>query len=346
MRLWPVCLILVLLAAITPFWAGTYLIYVMSLALVMSIGAVGLDILMGYAGQVCFGQAGFMAIGAYVTAYLVKAGLTFWVSWPIGGIAAGLAGLAVGVPSMRIKGHYLALATLSFAYIVYLTLVHWESVTGGPRGMAAVRPDWPVSFKGDASFFLLVLGTTILMVILARNIVNSRYGRAFIALQKDEIVSKSMGIHLLRYKTLAFILSSVFGGIAGGLFGPLVGFLDPLSFSMLESAYFMLIVLMGGRGTLFGGILGSFIFVAIPELVRRAEHMQEAIYGFIFLIILIFMPYGIIGAFIKRRSFFLEQIRKVRFLRAVFGAGALHGRGGRGCRLILPLRSCILTKTR
>ncbi|MDP6179677.1 MAG: branched-chain amino acid ABC transporter permease, partial [Desulfatiglandales bacterium] len=285
MRSWPLYLIFILILVLSPLWMGSYGIYILSMALVMSIAAVGLDVLMGYAGQVCFGQAGFVAVGAYVTAFLVNQGLSFWISWPIGGLMAGFSGFIIGAPALKIRGHYLALATLSFAYIIYLVLMHWESVTGGPRGMLALRPDWPLSFEGDISIFYLILGSTIAMFILARNIISSKYGRAFMSLQKDEIVSKNMGINLFRYKTLAFIISSIYGGIAGGLYGPLIGFLDPLSFGVLESAYFMLMVLMGGRGTLIGGILGAFIYVSIPEFFRSTAYFQEVIYGFIFLIV-------------------------------------------------------------
>jgi len=304
---------------LVPIWAGSYLVYILSLALVISIASVGLDILMGYAGQICFGQAGFMAVGAYSTAYLVSCGLSFWLSLPIGGIISGLAGLVIGLPAMRIKGHYLALATMSFAYIIYLVLLHWEGVTGGPRGMAALRPEWPISFTEDTRFYFIILSITILMIAFAQNIVSSKYGRAFMSLQKDEIVSRSMGINLINYKTLAFIISSFYGGIAGGLYGPLIGFLDPLSFSVIESAYFLLIVLLGGRGTIYGAILGAFIFVSIPELVRRAEQFQEVIYGFIFLVILIYMPSGIMGLLHKSKSFLAKHLGGKRLFKPQIG---------------------------
>lgn len=318
MKSWKIYLILGFILMLTPLWAGSYFIYMLSLVLVMSIAAVGLDVLMGYAGQICFGQAGFMAVGAYTTAYMVNHGLSFWIALPIGGILSGLAGLAIGLPSLRITGHYLALATMAFASIIYFILLHWESVTGGPRGMQALRPDWPISFAEDTHFFFLILLVTIAMVAIAKNIVSSKYGRAFISLQKNEIVSKSMGINLLRYKTLAFIISSFYGGIAGGLYGPLIGFLDPLSFSMIESAYLLLIVLLGGRGTIYGPILGALLFLSIPELARRAELFQEVIYGTIFLVILIYMPSGLIGIFKKYKSFCIEQLGKIEFFNQLF----------------------------
>lgn len=325
MKPWQVYSILIFLLMLTPLWADSYFVYIFSLALVISIAAVGLDILMGYAGQICFGQAGFMAVGAYTTAYLVNHGLSLWLSLPIGGILSGLAGLIIGLPALRIKGHYLALATMSFAYIIYLILLHWESVTGGPRGMPALRPEWPISFAEDTRFFFIILGIAIAMVAFARNIVASKYGRAFMSLQKDEIVSKSMGINLLKYKTLAFMISSFYGGIAGGLYGPLIGFLDPQSFFVIESAYFLLIVLLGGRGTIYGAILGAFIFVSIPELVRRAEHFQEVIYGLIFLAILIYMPSGIMGLFSKYKAFFTKRLGSERLLKPLISMSMSKG---------------------
>jgi len=293
-KLLPLLFLLFLLLLI-PFTGNRYLIYVISLAAVLSIGAVGLDILMGYAGQICFGQAGFLAVGAYVTAYLVKQGLSFWLSLPLGGVCAAVAGLMIGLPALRIRGHYLALATMSFAYIIHLVLVHWESVTGGPRGLVAGRPTWPISFAEDQYLYFPIILIAICMVLIARNIVKSRYGRAFVALQKDEIVSKAMGINITRCKTLAFLISSFYAGIAGGLYGALLGFLDPLSFTIMDSANFVMMVILGGRGTLYGGIIGATFFTILPELLRDAQKWQELSFGLIFICFLIFMPNGVMG---------------------------------------------------
>ena len=290
----------------------------MSLVLVYSIAAIGLDILMGYSGQVCFGQAGFVAVGAYATAFLVKNGLSYWVSLPIGGIVAALAGLMIGIPAIRIRGHYLALATMSFAYIIHLVLVHWESVTGGPRGLIAARPLWPISFEKEKYFYFVILFIVIPLFIVARNIVRSKYGRAFLAIQKDEIVSKSMGINLTIYKTLAFIVCSFYAGIAGGLYGPLIGFLDPLSFTILDSALYIMMIVLGGRGTLFGAFIGAAFFAILPEVLREAKKWQEFSFGIIFICFLIFMPHGVMGFIKKYQSFFAGQNRRVRFLRYLF----------------------------
>lgn len=314
MRIQPGFLLLFLALLAVPFIASGYTIYVVCLVFVHGIAAVGLDILMGYSGQVCFGQAAFVAIGAYVTAFLVENGISYWLCLPIAGTMAALAGIMIGLPALRIRGHYLALATLSFAYIVYLILIHWESLTGGPRGLSASRPTWPFSFEKDEYFYFIIISISIALFIVARNIVSSRYGRAFIAIQKDEIVSKSMGISLTKYKTLAFVISSFYAGIAGGLYGPLVGFLDPLSFTILDSAYYLMMTVLGGRGTVFGGIIGAAFFVILPEALREAKKWQELSFGLVFLCFLIFMPNGIMG-FIKKYQFFLvKRIDGVRFL--------------------------------
>ncbi len=314
MKIRPGLLLLLLILILIPFLGSPYLIYVVSLFSVFAIAAVGLDILTGYAGQVCFGQAGFVAVGAYVTAYLVKHGFSYWISLPTGGALAAVAGLMIGLPALRIRGHYLVLATLSFGYIIHLVLVHWESVTGGPRGLIAARPTWPISFSEDQYFYFPIILITISLVIIARNIVKSKYGRAFLAIQKDEIVSKSMGINLTKYKTLAFIISSFYAGIAGGLYGALLGFLDPLSFTILDSAYYIMMVVLGGRGTLYGAIIGAAFFTILPEVLRSAQKWQELSFGLIFICFLIFMPYGVMGFIQRYQVSFVEKIRKMEFL--------------------------------
>lgn len=314
MRQQPSILLLFLLLLLVPFSGSRYLIYVISLVSVLSVAAVGLDILMGYCGQVCFGQAGFVAVGAYATAFLVNQGFSYWMSLPIGGILAALSGLIIGLPALRIRGHYLALATMSFAYIIHLVLIHWEGVTGGPRGLLASRPNWPLSFEDDRYFYFFILIIAIPFFITARNIVKSRYGRTFIAIQKDEIISKSMGINLTRFKTLAFVICSFYGGIAGGLYGPLIGFLDPLSFTILDSAYYIMMIVLGGRGTVFGAVIGAAFFTIVPEILREAKKWQELSFGLIFICFLIFMPDGVMGFLKKVGPFLTEQMRFPRLL--------------------------------
>lgn len=317
MKVKPPLLLLLLILFLVPFLGSRYMVYVIGLMLVYGIAAVGLDILMGYCGQVCFSQAGFMAIGAYTTALLVKNGLSYWVSLPMGGVMAALAGLLIGIPALRIRGHYLALSTLSFAYITHLTLVHWESVTGGPRGLIAAHPSWPISFD-EKYFYFVIIFIIIPLFIVARNIVNSKYGWAFFAIQKNEIISKSMGINLTKYKTLAFAISSLYAGIAGGLYGPLIGFLDPLSFTFIDSCNYVVMIVLGGRGTLYGAFIGAAFFTILPEMLRGAEKWQELFFGLIFIWFLIFMPNGVMG-FIRRYQFSLiERFRKMSLLRHFF----------------------------
>jgi branched-chain amino acid transport system permease protein len=317
MKVRPALLLLFLILFLVPFFGSHYLIYVIGLALVYGIAAVGLDILMGYCGQVCFSQAGFVAVGAYATAFLVKNGLSYWVSLPIGGIVAALAGLMIGIPALRIRGHYLALATLSFAYIIHLILIHWERVTGGPRGLIAARPSWPISFD-EKYFYFVILFIVIPLFIVARNIVNSKYGRAFLAIQKDEIISKSMGINLTKYKTLAFVISSLYAGIGGGLYGPLIGFLDPLSFTFIDSCNYVVMIVLGGRGTLYGAFIGAAFFTILPEVLRGAEKWQELFFGLIFICFLIFMPNGVMGLIRRYQFSLIERFRKMSLLRNLF----------------------------
>ncbi len=288
-------LLLVALLLILPLGFRGYYLYVASLVFIYAIGAVGLDLLMGFTGQICFSQAAFFGVGAYGTGILLKWNVPFGAATIAGGVLAAVAGLAIGLPALRIRGHYLALATMAFAGIVHLALIHGEFLTGGPRGLLVERPHWPISFEGDLRYYYLVLLVALLMYILARNILHSRVGRTFIAIRENEIVSQSFGIHVPSAKALVFVISSFYAGIAGGLYGSLVGFLDPLSFGIMESAFFVMMIVIGGRGTLAGAIVGAAFFIVLPEGLRGFEKVEELFFGLIAIVCLIFMPGGIVG---------------------------------------------------
>ena len=288
-------LLLVLVAA--PFVVSSYTVHILSTLGIAVILALGLNLLMGYAGQVSLANAAFFGIGAYAVAILGnRYGVSFWLAVPLVGVLTAAVGLVVGLPALRVSGHYLALATLAFVWTVQVILVDWVSMTGGSPGLSTSRSGLGISYLQDGRrYYFLILVVTIFMVVLALHVINSKIGRAFMAIRDNENAAEIMGVNLTKYKTMAFAINAFFCAIAGGLHAGLVRFLDPFEFGLWPSIWHLLYIVVGGLGSVLGSVLGPLVLVALPEMFRPFAEYRELIFAVVLLLTLIFMPQGIAG---------------------------------------------------
>ncbi len=291
-----------LFAALTQ---STYLIFRACLAAVYVIAAIGLNILVGYTGQISLGHAGFLAIGAYTSALLeLKAGAPFWAALPAGGLAAAAFGFLVGLPALRMSGPYLAIATLGFGVAVQQVLVKWEALSGGSLGVHPPRPrlaGWV--FDSEVRLYYLIVPVAVVLTVLAVNIVRSRVGRAFVAIRDSDIAAEAMGVNLLLYKTLAFAVSAFYAGIAGGLLAALVGFISPESFNVIESVNYFTMIVVGGLGSILGAVLGALLISVLQHLLSGVKSLPQVIYGLILVLVVIAEPLGLRGRWLKTRLY-------------------------------------------
>ena len=276
------------------------------------IVALGLDILVGWTGQISLGHAGLYAVGAYTSAlFSTKAGLPFWLSAPLGIVLAGVFGALLALPSLRAKGPYLAVVTIAFGFMAEVTANRWN-LTGGPMGIMSIpAPTLPNGREMTATeYFWLIGGVALVCQLLAMNLFRSRIGRTLRAVQGSEIAAESVGISVYRYKVMAFVLSSVCAGIGGVFFAHQNGFINSDSFVFAFSVSLLASVLMGGSGTAFGPLVGSIILNLIPTVFAAMQEYQLYVYGSIILVTIVFLPKGIVGS-----------LRQLHFLR---GLGARH----------------------
>jgi branched-chain amino acid transport system permease protein len=286
----------ILLAA--PLLLGKYSIFLFSLLAIYALVSLGLNLLMGYTGQIAAGHAGFLALGAYFTA-IIGDNLQ-WVPCPVillmAGIFTGIIGFLLGIPILRLKGFYIAMATLAFGVVVSEVILQWSSLTGGDNGFSvptARIADF--AFDTDLKLYYLIIPVTLAMTILARNLVNGYIGRAFIALRESEIAAQTIGIDLAKYKTIAFAISAFYTGVAGGLFAYLITFLSPDAFSIELSIDFIAMIVIGGMGSILGSIIGAVILTGMEQILAGLLDLEVLIFGISLIVFMIFMPKGISG---------------------------------------------------
>jgi branched-chain amino acid transport system permease protein len=304
-----------------PFLAGDYLLYLANLVGVLAIGALGLNILTGFTGQISLGHAAFMGIGAYATAGLAaRAGWPFWLALPAGGAAACLAGMVVGVPSLRIKGLYLAIATLAAQVIFEWIFTNWSSVTGGIRGINVPPAQiFGLDFDTDRRLYFLILALAAAHTWAAANLFRTRIGRAFIAIRDRDISAELIGINLFRYKILAFMLSSYFAGIAGGLWVYFTRVVTPENFPLSLSIQYLAMIIVGGLGSIKGTLMGTVFITLVPEVLKALAQgarsfapeamsylfpLRDIVFGAMIVAFLIFEPHGLNEMWNRTRRFF------------------------------------------
>jgi branched-chain amino acid transport system permease protein len=287
-----------LLIAIPRFLTNEYYINTLTLSWTHAIIAVGLNLLMGYAGQVSMGHAAFYGLAAYTTAIL-----TTTYSFPvIGGIFAGiiLVGIIaylIGIPTLKLKGHYLAMATLGFGIIVYIFFNETISLTGGPSGFTGI-PRLAIlgyKFESDISYYYLVSSVLTLAVFISLNLINSRVGRALKAIHTSEAAAQVFGIDIAKYKVFVFMLSAIFAATAGTLYAHNIAFVAPSSFGFNFSVELVTMVVLGGMASIWGAVSGAFFLTVLPELLRVFENIEILLYGSILIVFMMFLPEGIAG---------------------------------------------------
>jgi len=263
----------------------------------MTIAAIGLNLTLGYAGQVSMAQAAFVGIGAYITALLTTHGWPFWSMYVLAGLACFAIGWLLGYPALRVQHHYLAFVTLAFNTLVFLIFRNEEWLTGGNYGINNIpRPavlGWATDRPRDFYFFCLVN----LAVVAAATwwLLRSPWGRAFIALRENPVRALSLGVDTRRYTLMAFALGAGLGGISGVVYAPLVQFVDPVPFSLQLSLNLLLMVVVGGSGYFFGPFLGAVVAVLLPEWLRFAEGYYLIGYALLVMVLMVFCPSGLIG---------------------------------------------------
>ena len=259
--------------------------------------AIGLNLTLGYCGQISLAHAAFMSVGAYSVAILARWGVPFEAGLLVGAALAFLLGIVVGFPALKVKHHYLAMVTLGFNIIAFLILRNWELFTGGALGLSGIaRPAWgALNFSSDAAFYCYVLGWTALVVFSAHWILHSRWGRAFRAIRENEMRAEVVGVNLRTYKLLAFAIGALYAGIGGALFAPLVGYIDPNAFTIDRSIQFLMMVVIGGLGRFEGPFLGALVVTALPEVLRGAEGLYLIIFSAAVILMVLFMPEGLVG---------------------------------------------------
>jgi branched-chain amino acid transport system permease protein len=278
----------------TSYWRGILVLCAMNVLLALS-----LNLVIGYTGQLNLGQSAFFGIGAYVSTILIKSyGWSFWLAAVAAVGAAGLLGLALAAFAVRLRGHYLAIASLGFAVITYQVLVNWEAVTQGVRGIYGIMPP----FSHPAALFYLVAGIAVLVYVLIDNLVRSPVGDTLRAIREDEVSAASLGINRALWKAFAFGVGAAIAGLAGCFYPGLVGTLVPDAFNIVESFTMTAMVIVGGMGTMVGPVVGAIVLTFLPELLRGLGELRLMIYGIALTLVVLFMPGGIVQAWMALRA--------------------------------------------
>ncbi|CAM8636516.1 LivM ABC-type branched-chain amino acid transport system, permease component [Comamonadaceae bacterium] len=311
---WYSALVVLLVAA--PWLLTEYSLAQLNLVLIYAIAGLGLMLLAGFTGQFSLGHAAFLGVGAYTQAYLTAAGLPFVLSLGMSAALSALIGIVVGLPALRLKGIYLGMATLSLGFIIEEVFARWESVTGGNAGKAVSAIQmFGYDMGSGQGFYFVCLTVTVICTLGILNLLRSPTGRAFVAIRDSEISAQSMGIHLAYYKTLSFSISAALAGMAGALYAHNLRFISPDQFNLLQSIDLLLMIVIGGLGSVHGVFLGAIFLIILPqgisagkeflpEFIGQAPGLKSVIYGSVLIAFVLFEPMGLYGRWLKVRTYF------------------------------------------
>ncbi len=304
----------IIFVGVLPVFANPYIIFVANLAMMYVLLAVGLNILLGYTGQLSFANAALFGVGAYTTGLLkLEFGLPFWLTLPAGAALATVAGVAVALPALRLSGLYLALATVAFAQFALWVFSHWNSVTYGGAGFRVPRVDFePLTSNPEIGIYYVTLVIVIVAVALAWNMLRSRVGRAFVAIRESEVAAETLAIDLTKYKTIAYMVSALFAGTAGGLFSAMLGIVTPESYDLFQVIAHFAMVVVGGIGSIWGAVLGAGILIWLLETLRTFQELQEIAFGALLLFAVIVVPGGVISIVKRHLPGWNEPLRRTK----------------------------------
>lgn len=309
----PIAVILLFFILLFPKLFSTYQVTIMTTAMIYIVLGLGLNVVVGFAGLLDLGYVAFYAVGAYTYGLLnYNYDISFWVALPLAGILASLAGILLGFPVLRLRGDYLAIVTLGFGEIIRLVLENWGEVTHGPSGIAGIdRPNFGFNLSIIGSInaiYYLVFIFVIITIFFTNRLQNSRIGRAWVALREDEIACQAMGVDRTKTKLSAFAFGATWAGFMGAMFAAKTTFINPASFTFLESAIILSIVVLGGMGSIPGVILGALILILLPEYLRAFSEYRMLIFGGSMVLMMVFRPQGLIKS--KRQTYDLKEMSK------------------------------------
>ncbi len=288
---------------VLPLLLRSYGVYIATLWCVYLMAAFGLNLVVGYAGQMSLGHAAFFGIGAYVAAILQVAGLSFWLALPASAAVCFAVGLALGFPALRVQHHYLAFATLGFNVLAYLFFRNEEWLTGGTYGISGIPRPALFGFSVDdpLAFFYFVYASVVVLALVLAWLLRSPWGRAFAALRDNPLRAESLGVNITAYTLLAFAIGAVYAGIGGAYFAALVQYIEPGAFSVTLSFMMLLMVIVGGSGRFFGPVAGSIVVILVPEWLRFAQDWYLAVFGFAVVALMVWLPGGLLSVIDRLR---------------------------------------------
>lgn len=307
-------LMLALVAA--PWLLDSYWLSQLNFVMIYGIVGLGIMLLAGFTGQFSIGHAAFLGVGAYTQTVLMANGWPFLLCLLMSMAQAAAVGVIIAMPALRLKGIYLGIATLSFGFIVEEVFARWESVTKGNSGMSVPMPVmWGWDLSAGSGFYWVCLALAVLSTLGILNLLRSPTGRAFVAIRDSEISAQSMGIHLARYKTLSFAISAALAGLGGALYAHKISFISPEQFGVLQSIDLLLLVVIGGLGSVHGAFLGAAFLITMPQLIAiskdylpdaigQAPGLQSVVYGVVLIGFVMFEPLGLYGRWVKVRTYF------------------------------------------
>lgn len=301
--------ILIILPFILP---NQYCVQILDMVGIYILLGTGLNILAGYTGQVSLGQAAFYGIGAYVSALLnVTFKMPFLITLPIAVVVTALFGAVLALPALRVKGSYLALLTIGFGEITRMVLVNWKDFTRGPAGVVGIKSPVIFGYEFDTliKYFFLILFFVILGTIYQKILINSRAGRAFVAIKEDEKAAELTGINVTQYKVKAFVISAIYSAVAGSLYAHMINYISPDTFTAYDSSLILWIVIIGGLGSLMAPIYGAVVLSILPELLRGLGNFRMVIFGVTLVIVIMYYPGGLSLYIDKLRVYIMKKVR-------------------------------------